>query len=74
MMLSALPVEILLEIILWLPYPTIGSLSTLSKSWATFMDTNESSIYHGISKRYGYAPKGDFSVSAPPEGWKSRCE
>ncbi|KAF9642594.1 hypothetical protein BDM02DRAFT_3176644 [Thelephora ganbajun] len=71
MMLSVLPVEILLEIIQFMPFTTIASLSTLSKSWATLMDTNESSIYHSISKRHGYVPKDDSGGTAPPEGWKA---
>lgn|ERR1700753_3752731 len=71
-MLSTLPAEILLEIIQFLPFTTIASsLPTLSKSWATFMDTNESSIYHSISKRYGYADSG---VDTPSDGWKAWCE
>ncbi|KAF9643602.1 hypothetical protein BDM02DRAFT_3123197 [Thelephora ganbajun] len=70
-MLSQLPVETLLEIIQWLPFTTITSLPTLSKSWAAFIDTNESSIYHGISKRYGYTPKDDPDTTVPPEGWKA---
>jgi hypothetical protein len=70
-MLSTLPVEILLEIIPQLPFKTILLLSTLSKSWATFMDANESSIYHSASKRYGISPKGNPDAAAPPEGWKA---
>ena len=70
-MLSTLPVEILLEIVRYLPFTTIGSFSTLSKSWATFMDTNESSIYHNISKKYGYT---DSDAATPLAGWKAWCE
>jgi len=73
-MLSVFPVEVLLEIIQWLPFGTVGSLSALSKSWSTFMETNESSIYHNMSKRYGYIPKGDSNPADPPEGWKAWCE
>jgi len=69
-MLSALPVEVLLEIIQRLPFRTVVSLSALSKSWATFMGTNESSIYHSISKRYRCSPEGDFDTP-PPEGWRA---
>lgn len=69
MILSALPVEILLEIIQHLPIKVLLSLSTLSKTWAAFVGANESSIYHSASKRYGFAPNGD--VDAPPEGWKA---
>lgn len=72
-MLSALPTEILLEIIQWLPSTTLALLPALSKSWITFMDTNESSIYHTVSKRYGYFPNGG-SDAAPPQGWKVWCE
>jgi len=72
-MISVLPAEILLDILQWLPFTTLASLSTLSKSWAAFMGANESSIYHGISKRYGYTPKGDSDAGAPPEGWKAWC-
>jgi hypothetical protein len=43
MMLSVFSAEILLEIIQCLPFATIASLSTLSKSWAVFMAANESS-------------------------------
>ena len=70
-MLSTLLVEILLEIVQYLPFTTIGSFSTLSKSWETFMDTNESSIYHNISKKYGYT---DSDAAAPSGGWKAWCE
>jgi hypothetical protein len=70
-MLSTLPVEILLDIIQGLPPKTIASLPALSKSWATFMATNESSIYHFTSKRHGYA---DSDAAAPPEGWKAWCK
>jgi hypothetical protein len=70
-MLSTLPTEILLEIIQGLPPKTIASLPALSKSWATFMATNESSIYHFISKQHGYA---DSDAVAPPEGWKTWCK
>jgi hypothetical protein len=70
-MLSALPVEILMEIIQWLPFTTIASLSTLSKSWATLMAANEPSIYHSTSMRHGYADPG---TVAPSEGWKAWCE
>ena len=70
-MLSALPVEIVLEIIQRLPVATLASLSALSKPWAAFMDANESSIYHGASKRYGFAPIGDPNAAPPPEGWKA---
>jgi len=73
-MLSVLPVEILLDIIQWLPVTTITALSTLSKSWETFMDANESSIYHSTSKRHGFAPKDFSDATAPPEGWKTWCE
>ena len=73
-MLSVLPTEILLDIIQWLPFTTLAALSTLSKSWAIFMDTNESSIYHSISKRYGHILKGESGATAPPEGWKTWCE
>ena len=73
-MLSALPVEISLEIIQCLPLTTIVSLSSLSKPWATFMTTNESSIYHHISKRYDYVSGDDTDAAVPPEGWKSWCE
>jgi hypothetical protein len=66
MILSALPVEILLEIIQCLPLKTITLFSGLSKSWAALMATNESSIYHSISERYGYV-----SEIPPPEGWKA---
>ena len=72
MKLSVLPVEILLEIIQYLPFKAIGSFSTLSKEWAAFVDANESPIYHNASKRYGFVPKDD--VVAPPEGWKAWCE
>ena len=74
MMLSVFPVEILLDIVQWLPFTTVASLSALSKSWATFMNTNEPSIYHSISKRYGYIPKSGSDEAAPPEGWKAWCE
>ena len=70
-MLSTLPVEILLEIIQYLPLTTIGSLPTLSKSWATFMSTNEPSIYFNVSREYGYAGS---DAAAPSEGWKAWCE
>lgn len=73
-MLSALPVEILLEIIRSLPLATVASLSTLSKSWAKCMASNESSIYHDISKRYGYISEGDSGDDTPTEGWKTWCE
>jgi len=71
MLLSALPVDILLEIIQYLPFTSITSLSALSKPWAAFIDTNESSIYRSTSKRYGFAPKGGFDDAPPPEGWKA---
>jgi len=73
-MLSTLPVEILLKIIQQLPFRTVVSLSVLSKSWAAFMETNESSIYHSISKRCGYAPDGNLDATPPPEGWRAWCE
>ena len=73
-MLFALPVETLLDIIQYLPIATVTSLSTLCKSWATFMDTNESSIYHNVSKQYGYALEGDPEDIAPSDGWKARCK
>jgi hypothetical protein len=73
-MLSVLPAETLLEIIGCLPFTTIASLSILSKPWAAFMTTNESSIYRNISKRYGYASDGGSCTIAPSEGWKSWCE
>ena len=74
MTLSALPVEILLEILQFLPITTIVSLHGLSKSWAAFLATNESSIYHNISKRHGYTSEGDLDAAAPSEGWKALCE
>lgn len=73
-MMLMLPTEILLEIIQCLPFTTITLLPTLSRSWAAFMTTNESSIYRNISKRYGYAPEGDLDAAAPSEGWKAWCE
>ena len=73
-MLSALPVETLLEIIQYLTVSTIASLSTLSKSWAMFMATNESSVFRSISKRYGCISEGEEDSAAPPEGWKVWCE
>lgn len=73
-MLSTFPVEILLEIIRCLPLSTIISLSALSKSWATFMAANESSIYHNISTRHGYVPEDGPDAAAPSEGWKDWCE
>ena len=74
MMLLVFPAEILLDIIRWLPSTTIASLYTLSKSWAAFMTTNESSIYHSISKRYGYTIESGSDTTAPSEGWKVWCE
>jgi len=71
MLLSALPVDILLEIIQYLPFTTIASLSAVSKPWAVLIDTNESSIYRDTSKRYGFSPKGGFDGAPPPEGWKA---
>ena len=73
-MLSTFPAEILVDIIQHLPLAAIVSLSTLSKSWATFMITSESSIYQGLSELYGYAPKGRSDAAAPAEGWKAYCE
>ena len=35
------------------------------------MDANETPIYHDASKRYGFAPEGDFDDAPPPEGWKA---
>ena len=72
--LSTLPVEVLLEIIQRLPISTVAALSALSKSWAAFVAANESSIYHSIPRRYGYAPESDTSSTVPPDGWKALCE
>ena len=74
MLLSTLPVDILLEIIQYLPFEAITSLSALSKSWAALIKTNESPIYRSTSERYGFAPKGGFDDAPPPEGWKAWCE
>ncbi|KAF9777862.1 hypothetical protein BJ322DRAFT_513946 [Thelephora terrestris] len=67
-MLLKLPVEILLEIIQCLPFTSLRTLPSLSKSWATFMGTNEPSIYHDISRQYGYANP---DTAPPSEGWKA---
>jgi len=74
MPLSALPVDILLEIIQYLPFMAVGSLPALSKSWAAFVNANESSIYRSTSKSYGFSPKGGFHDAPPPEGWKAWCK
>ena len=71
MILSMLPLETLLDIIQLLPLTTIASLSALSKSWAAFMATNESSIYYSISKLHGYIKGGGPVAPAPPGGWKA---
>ena len=73
-MLSVLPVEILLDIIQSLPLTTVASFSALSKSWAKFMIANESSMYHNLSKQYGYTLEGDSGNAAPAEGWKTWCK
>ena len=73
-MLSTFPAEVLVDIIQHLPLAIVVSLSTLSKSWATFITANESPIYQNLLELYGYAPEGSSDAVAPAEGWKACCE
>jgi hypothetical protein len=83
MKLDQLPVDVILHVISYLPLKTLAVLSSLSKSWARLMRSNESSIYHYASVRYGFASSIDASledtksascIGCNVDGWKPWCK
>jgi F-box domain len=83
MILSQLPVDIVLEILDYLPLRTlIAALPLLSKSWAGFMKVNESSIFHYAAIRYGFSSSVNDSLESikarsfiqyETDSWRSWC-
>ena len=57
-MLDVLPVEVLLEVLRYLPVPSLCSLFTLSHQWYDLLSANQPSIFHNAAILHGYIQPG----------------
>jgi F-box-like len=83
-MLDVLPAELSLNILSYLPIPSLCSLFTLSRRWYHFLFANQSSIFHRAAILRGYTQPGlqledalARYTGSPWEGsidWKDLCK
>lgn len=55
-MLGILPAEIILSIFSFLPLRQLHRLLRISKPWKSFIETNDSDIYHAAAVLHGFVP------------------
>ena len=57
-MLYGLPTEVTLNVLSYLPIPSLLSLSLLSRQWSDFFAEHKSEIFHCAALYHGYIPPG----------------
>ena len=57
-MLYGLPTEVTLNVLSYLPIPSLLSLTLLSRQWSDFFTEHKSTIFHGAALYQGYIPPG----------------
>lgn len=62
---TALPAELVLQIISYFGLSTVSLLSRLNKSWQNFVQENESTIYHAVAFFEGYIPAPSWTLDDP---------
>ena len=75
-MLYGLPTEVTLNVLSYLPMPSLLSLSLLSRQWSDFFAEHKSEIFHCAALYHGYIPPGtsylkDANGGRPLAGWTS---
>lgn len=83
--LCDLPLEVLLQVLWFLPIPSIHTIETLSQSWCHFMQAHQRLVYHQAAVSHGYIPEMSTSWEAArlnyadpaihrAENWRDFCE